>query len=67
MNEFPWAAFIKIGSDNFCGGTLVNSKYVVTAAHCIDDKFLSPTSVTVTLETFLTLQSHSFIEIPLIL
>ncbi|KAK7114217.1 chymotrypsinogen A-like isoform X2 [Littorina saxatilis] len=32
--EFPWAVVINIGS-TFCGGSIVDSNTVVTAAHCV--------------------------------
>jgi len=39
VNEYPWMALLRLNSQIeggfFCGGTLVNSKWVVTAAHCI--------------------------------
>ncbi|XP_070501502.1 uncharacterized protein [Chironomus tepperi] len=39
--NFPWIAVLSRPSgDLFCGGTLVSSRKVVTAAHCIQDKEL---------------------------
>jgi len=36
-NKYPWMVALMdgTGSSQFCGGTLVASKYVVTAAHCM--------------------------------
>ncbi|ODM92213.1 Coagulation factor X, partial [Orchesella cincta] len=36
FNEFPWqAAIVKPGTRiPFCGGTLINSRYILTATHC---------------------------------
>uniref|UniRef100_A0A2C9JGL0 Peptidase S1 domain-containing protein n=1 Tax=Biomphalaria glabrata TaxID=6526 RepID=A0A2C9JGL0_BIOGL len=35
--EFPWQVAITIGSV-FCGGSIVDKRHIVTAAHCMKDK-----------------------------
>ena len=41
MNKYPWMVAILLpslfGDEPWCGGTLVASKYVITAAHCTYD------------------------------
>jgi len=66
VNEYPWMALLRLKSQSnslfFCGGTLVNSKWVVTAAHCIFSSVttsnlevrLGEHSLGVTSETLLT-------------
>ena len=35
-NKYPWmVALVNSKGDQFCGGTLVSSKYVISAAHCM--------------------------------
>eukprot|EP00092_Neocalanus_flemingeri_P080222 GFUD01100054.1.p1 GENE.GFUD01100054.1~~GFUD01100054.1.p1 ORF type:complete len:403 (+),score=68.03 GFUD01100054.1:140-1348(+) len=47
VNEFPWAALLEIRRGNVlerCGGTLINDRFVLTAAHCVP----KPTGIDVT-------------------
>uniref|UniRef100_A0A6P7FL11 CLIP domain-containing serine protease n=1 Tax=Diabrotica virgifera virgifera TaxID=50390 RepID=A0A6P7FL11_DIAVI len=39
INEFPWMTLLRYrtstGAEFRCGGTIINNKYILTAAHCI--------------------------------
>ncbi|XP_037795682.1 CUB and peptidase domain-containing protein 2-like [Penaeus monodon] len=49
MNEYPWLVGLSQSNDNsnqpFCGGSVYNDLWVVTAAHCVDGS--SPSSIEV--------------------
>merc|ERR1712012_148326 len=38
-NEFPWMARISLNeaTGNFCGGSIIGKKWIITAGHCCHD------------------------------
>ena len=35
--EFPWMVSLKLRGSHFCGATLINKSWVLTAAHCVHE------------------------------
>lgn len=35
VNRYPWVAKLMYENHFHCGGSLINSDYVLTAAHCV--------------------------------
>jgi len=60
-NTYPWMVSIQSKSDSqhFCGGSLIGDKYVLTAAHCIEDA--NADSVQVVVSEF-DLEQESLVE-----
>jgi len=36
INEYPWQISMQLDFSHFCGGTLIDNKWIITAAHCVD-------------------------------
>lgn len=36
--EYPWQAMLLLSGNGFCGGSLIDQKWVLTAAHCVDGR-----------------------------
>ncbi|CAL4120555.1 unnamed protein product [Meganyctiphanes norvegica] len=34
-NKYPWHVWIKEGKNYLCGGSIINDRYILTAAHCL--------------------------------
>ncbi|KAK7096036.1 trypsin-like [Littorina saxatilis] len=56
--EYPWQVSLMYNGQHLCGGTLIDSHHVVTAAHCFEDTYLDYWTVGLGL-TDISYVSHS--------
>ncbi|XP_032711806.1 serine protease 55-like isoform X1 [Lontra canadensis] len=49
VGEFPWQVSIQARNEHFCGGSIINKWWIVTAAHCLIFEELLPTELSVVL------------------
>ncbi|KAG8319392.1 hypothetical protein J6590_059428 [Homalodisca vitripennis] len=47
INEYPWVVALSIRGQFYCGGTIINDLYILTAAHCVSNKKMSDLTVVV--------------------
>ena len=38
VNEYPWQALLRFDGDPVCGGTVLSEEWIMTAAHCFDNR-----------------------------
>jgi len=40
LGAWPWQILLKLNGDFQCGGVVINNRWILTAAHCIEDEIL---------------------------
>ncbi|XP_043971515.1 transmembrane protease serine 6 isoform X2 [Gambusia affinis] len=64
QGEWPWQTSLQVRGTHICGGALISSQWVVSAAHCFyDDSVYSPSVWTVYLGKLLLNRSSSIEEV----
>ncbi len=51
IRDYPWQVSLQtvpqFGSQHFCGGTIIDSEWILTASHCLDDENMTPSVIRV--------------------
>ncbi|XP_067215492.1 chymotrypsin-1-like [Linepithema humile] len=45
--EFPWQCSLRVNGQHFCGCSIIGSKEILTAAHCVEGICVSPNKCTI--------------------
>lgn len=60
IGQFPYQVSLQSYNEHICGGSIISSTHILTAAHCVDDNFYTDDMVcnSVTLNNILSNQNY---------
>uniref|UniRef100_A0A8C8ZJS7 Serine protease 55 n=1 Tax=Prolemur simus TaxID=1328070 RepID=A0A8C8ZJS7_PROSS len=58
VGEFPWQVSIQVGNEHFCGGSILDKWWILTAAHCLNSVAISAADLNVVVGTNDLTSSH---------
>lgn len=59
VGSWPWQVSLQRAGNHFCGGSLINSQWILTAAHCFDSTSTTGLIVYLGLQTLASVNSNS--------